>query len=126
MKILKQEYHIMSPLSKVWEALVDPQIIDKWGGGPAKMAEKESFEFTLWGGDIKGKNTKVNKEKLLRQDWMSGTWDKYSQVEFKLTHKDGCTTVFLTHTGIPEDEFKDIKDGWDRYYMGEIKKLLEE
>lgn len=125
MKSLKLEYYIKAPISDVWNALVDPGIIDKWGGGPAKMSPEEGFEFSLWGGDIKGKNSKVIKEKLLKQDWMSGEWDKYSQVEFRLTNKNGETTVYLTQTGIPDDEFEDIKDGWNRYYMGEIKKLLE-
>ena len=124
-KLLSLEYHITSPLSEVWKALTDPKVIDKWGGGPAKMNDKEGTKFSLWGGDIHGKNTKVIPEKLLAQDWMSGKWDEYSLLEFKLTHKDGCTTVRLTQIGIPDDEFEDIKEGWDKFYMGEIKKLLE-
>jgi len=125
MKALKQEYHIMAPIEKVWDALVNPKTIDKWGGGPTKMSEKEGFEFSFWGGDITGINTKVIPMKLLEQDWMSGKWNKFSKLSFKLTHKDGCTTVYLTQTGIPDDEFDDIADGWDTYYLGEIKKLLE-
>lgn len=89
------------------------------------MKATESSEFSFWGGDIHGKNTKVIKEKELSQEWMSGTWDKYSNVDFKLTEKNGETTVKLTQSGIPDNEFKDIADGWDRYYLGEIKKLLE-
>lgn len=115
----------MAPLSEVWKALTDPKVIDKWGGGPAKMSDKEGFNFSLWGGDIHGTNTKVIKEKLLLQDWFGGDWDKPSKLQFKLTHKDGCTTLYLTQTEIPPQEFEDIKDGWDRYYVGEIKKLLE-
>lgn len=125
MKSLKQEYKIKAPIANVWQALVDPKVIDKWGGGPAKMSEKEGFEISLWGGDIHGKNTKVIKEKLLAQDWMSGNWDEYSKLEFKLSEKDGVTTVVLTQTGIPDSEFDDISDGWKTYYLGEIKKLLE-
>lgn len=124
-KSLKQEYHIIAPLKDVWNALTDPRIIDKWGGGPAKMKPEVGFEFSLWGGDIHGKNTKVITEKLLAQDWMGGKWDKYSKLEFKLTHKDGCTTVHLTQLGIPAEEFDDIAEGWKIYYLGEIKKLLE-
>lgn len=125
MKSLKQEYQIRAPIAKAWEALVNPKIIDEWGGGPAKMSGEEGFEFSLWGGDIHGKNTKVIKEKLLAQDWMSGNWNKYSKLEFKLTEKDGVTTVVLTQKGIPDAEFDDIADGWKTYYLGEIKKLLE-
>lgn len=125
MKVLRQTYKIKAPLSKVWEAFVDPKIIEKWGGGPAKMNEKEGFEFSLWGGDINGKNTKVVKEKILKQDWNGGHWEKPSELEFKLSEKDGVTTVDLTQSGIPEAEFDHIADGWKRYYLGEIKNLLE-
>ena len=124
-KILKQEYNIKAPLSKVWDALIDPKIIDKWGGGPAKMSDKVGFEFSLWGGDIHGKNTKVIPEKLLAQDWMGGDWEDYSKLEFKLSFSSGVTTVELTQTGIPDSEFDDIADGWQRYYLGKIKEFLE-
>lgn len=36
MKAIRQIYEIHAPIEKVWEALVDPRIIAKWGGGPAK------------------------------------------------------------------------------------------
>jgi len=37
MKIIKQKYTIKAPVARVWQAFVDPKIIDSWGGGPAKM-----------------------------------------------------------------------------------------
>jgi activator of HSP90 ATPase len=124
-KKLKQEYEIAAPLSSVWKALTDTKVINKWGGGPAKMKPEVGFKFSFWGGDITGSNTKVISMKQLNQDWMAGKWDEFSKVVFKLSNKAGVTTVVLTQTGIPFKEFKDIADGWDRYYFGEIKKLLE-
>lgn len=125
MKSLKQTYLIDAPVEKVWQALVDPKIIDDWGGGIAKMDDKEGTKFSLWGGDIHGINTKVIKEKLLEQDWMAGEWENYSKVIFKLTSKNGQTKVELTHEGIPDMEFGEIDDGWKKFYLGTIKELLE-
>lgn len=124
-KSLKQTYTIKSPISKVWQALTDPKIIDAWGGGPAKMQAKIGFKFSLWGGDITGTNTKVVPEKLLVQDWMSGKWDEFSKLEFRLSEKSGITTVILTQSNIPDSELADISEGWKVYYLGKIKKLLE-
>jgi len=46
MKTIKKECHIMAPLNAVWDALVNPKTIDKWGGGPVKMSErKEKFSL---------------------------------------------------------------------------------
>lgn len=56
MKTIKQTYLIKASLQDVWQALIDPVIIAKWGGGPAQMNDKVGTEFTLWGGEIYGKN----------------------------------------------------------------------
>ena len=125
MKTIRQEYQISAPAEKVWEALVDPKMIEKWGGGPAKMRAEAGFEFSLWGGDIHGKNIEVVKSKKLVQEWYSGDWEKPSRAAFVLTAKDGGTVVFLTHENVPDEEAKDIADGWNHYYLGKIKELLE-
>ena len=125
MKSLKQEYKIESSLESVWDALVNPRTIVKWGGGPAKMDNKKGFKFSLWGGDIHGENIRVVQNKILEQKWMAGKWDNYSQVKFELSFKNGVTKIVLTHKDIPDEEFIEIKEGWQLYYVGEVKKLLE-
>lgn len=55
MKTIKQTYLINASRQDVWQALIDPVIIDKWGGGPARMNDRVGTEFSLWGGDIYGK-----------------------------------------------------------------------
>lgn len=129
MKTIKQTYLINAPAEKVWQALVDPKIIDDWGGGEAKMSEDVGFEFSLWGGDIHGKNIEVVNPptggKKLMQDWMAGKWDNYSNVTFTLSEKDGKTKVELLHENIPDNEADEIEVGWGRYYLGPLKELLE-
>lgn len=80
---IRQIYKIHAPISKVWQALVDPRIIEKWGGGPAIMSNKEGFNFSLWGGEIHGTNTKIKPEATLEQDWYSEkNWTKPSKPYF--------------------------------------------
>jgi activator of HSP90 ATPase len=125
MKKIEQTYHIDAPIEKVWDCFVDPKLIEEWGGGPAKMTDKEGGDFSLWGGDIHGTNTKIEKEKTIVQDWYGGKWDKPSHVTFTF-HKDGDKTVVdLTHTDFPEDEEESLADGWKDYYLGAIKRHLE-
>ncbi|MGA2910783.1 MAG: SRPBCC domain-containing protein [Candidatus Microgenomates bacterium] len=123
--MIKQEYLINAPIEEVWEALTEPKIIDMWGGGPAKMKAEENYEFSLWGGDIHGKNIKVAKGKTLKQEWYSGKWQKPSIATFNLSEKGEKTKVELIHNDVPENETKDISDGWKDYYMGPLKRLLE-
>jgi len=90
------------------------------------MSTKEGSEFSLWGGDIYGTNTKVVENKLLEQDWFSGhKWQRPSKVSFGLSQKDGVTEIKLVQTDIPDDEADDIDQGWKDYYLGPLKELLE-
>lgn len=125
MKTIKQTYHIKSPIKEVWRALVDPKYIDDWGAGPCEMSDKVGFEFSLWGGEIYGKNIEVVKGKLLIQEWFGGKWDKPSIATFVLSSKDGQTTIDFTNTDIPDAEFSDIEQGWKDYYLGPLKDYLE-
>jgi len=125
MKIIKQEYLIKAPIEAVWQALIDPKIISKWGGGPVKMNDKVGEKFELWGGDIYGTNTKVIKNKKLEQDWYSDNWEKPSQVVFSLTRNNKGTKLELIHKNVPEKDLSDISDGWKTYYLGPLKELLE-
>ena len=121
-----QIYKIEAAPSQVWKALTDPKEINEWGGGPAIMSAEEGAEFSLWDGDIYGKNIKVEKEKLLVQEWYGNKeWQKPSIVEFKISSESNITTIKLSHNGIPDDEVADFAAGWQDYYMGAIKVYLE-
>lgn len=125
MKTIKQTYRIEAPIEGVWEALVNPSEIDAWGGGPAVMDDKAETEFSLWNGDIHGKNIEVKQYELLKQEWFSGDWPVPSIVTFVLKPDGNGTKIELTHENIPDKEAKEIDEGWKKYYLGEIKNLLE-
>ncbi len=134
MKTIKQVYHINAPVETVWQALVDPKVIDSWDGGPAKMSPKAGASFSLWGGDIHGKNLEAVENKKLVQEWYSGDWSKPSKATFTLKEEEAHpkvravqakTRVELLHEDVPDAEEKDIAEGWNIYYLGEIKRLLE-
>ncbi len=125
MKSLTKTCLINAPIEKVWEALVDPKVIDDWGGGPAEMSDKTGAEFSLWGGDIFGKNLTVIPNQELTQEWYGGEWKEPSLASFKLKQINGQTELTLFHERIPDEEARDIDEGWDLYYLGAIKNLLE-
>lgn len=125
MKTITQTYIINAPIEKVWDALVNPQTIDQWGGGPAIMDDQVGTKFSLWGGDIFGTNTKVEPFKTLEQDWYGGKWEKASKVIITLSEDNGCTKVDLIHQDYPENSKDDFADGWKTYYFGPLKDLVE-
>ncbi|MFZ0442172.1 MAG: SRPBCC domain-containing protein [Methanobacterium sp.] len=122
---IRKVYKISSSIDQVWQALVDPAVINKWGGGPSKMNSEVGTEFELWGGDIYGKNIEVDAKSKLVQEWFGGDWAKPSILIFTLK-KDGESTILkLEQSDVPDEEFEDIDKGWDEYYLGPMKKMLE-
>lgn len=132
MKSLTKTYLINAPVLKVWDALVNPATIEEWGGGPAVMNSEPGFEFSLWDGQIFGKNLEVKPNEELTQEWFGGEWKEPSLVSFKLksinepfgSAQGKQTELTLFQERIPDEEYKDIDEGWDLYYLGAIKTLL--
>lgn len=125
MSEIKRTYEITAPIEKVWWALTTAKGGEAWGAGPVKFDLQEGGEFSYWGGDIHGVNTKVITNKLLEQDWYGHDHpeEKYRAV-FELEPRGNGTLVHLTYSGNIYDEQRDIQD-WDEYYFQPIKKLLE-
>jgi uncharacterized protein YndB with AHSA1/START domain len=126
MTTIDQTYRIKAPIEKVWWALSTADGAEGWGAGPAIMNPIDGGEFSYWGGDIHGTNTKVIPMMLLAQDWY-GHDDptKLYKVRLEFTSPDTQTTdVRLMHSGEHDDIKKDIAD-WQDYYFDPIKKLVE-
>ena len=126
MKSFTKRYTIRAPAEKVWGALVDPVLIERWGAGPGVvMSEEPGTFFRLWGGDIHGKNIEVERWSKLVQEWYGGDWERPSIVTFLLSEKGGVTEVELIHGNLPDDEAASVNKGWDDYYMLPLKELAE-
>ena len=126
MRNIEQTYEIAAPISTVWRCLVDPGLIEEWGGGPAEMSDEIGADFRLWDGDIWGENIAVEAPNLLKQEWYGGDWERPSIVTITLEEQDGGTLLTLHQTGVPEEEIPDIEGGWQIYYLGPLKEMAED
>jgi activator of HSP90 ATPase len=127
MKKITQSYAIKAPVKQVWQAFFDPDMIERWGGGPAVISQTENTDFSLWGGEIHGRNLKIIKYKTLVQDWFDGNkWAHPSKVTFTFKPAGRQTIVELLHENIPDKSVEDIAEGWKKFYLGPIKDMLEQ
>ena len=125
MTVINKEYLIPASLEKVWDSLVNPITIEKWTQDKAEMSEKPKAKFSLWSGEIHGKNLKIVKNKTLVQEWYGGDWEKPSKVTFSFSKKGTSTLVKLKHEDVPIEEVKEFDKGWDTFYFNPIKDMLE-
>lgn len=100
--------------------------MNAWGAGPAKMSGRKGAEFSLWGGDIYGKNLHLVREKKLVQEWIAKGWKAPSTLTISLTLEKMGTLVRLVQENVPDDEYEEYRDGWGDSYFGPMKRFLEE
>jgi len=123
---IKFYQYIEATPEEIFLALTNPFTIELWSDSPAKMDANEGTEFELWDGDICGKNIKVVPVKELVQEWYFDDLPEPSIVTIKLHTKGTGTSVELKHTNIPDEAYENIKEGWEEYYIGAIKRFFEE
>ena len=126
MSQIEKNYHISASPERVWQALVDPFEIGQWSEAPARISAERGAHFSLWDGEIVGKNTEVEPGRRLAQEWREKSWQRPSTVTFELRPERGGTKLSFTQDSVPLDRLEQIDLGWDEYYLGAIKKYLEQ
>ena len=116
---------IIAEPEEVFAALTNPFQIGLWSGYPADMKAEAGYVFSLWEGYITGVNLEVVPDRLLVQEWFFGERAEQSVVRISLKKEKDRTVVELTHTHIPEEVYEEITEGWQDYYLGSIKLMLE-
>jgi activator of HSP90 ATPase len=126
MKDFKRYYKVAAPTDDIYLALTNPITIKLWSGEEAEMSTEPGSEFSLWEGSISGKNLEFIPGKKIVQQWYFGEEGPESIVTIIL-HPDGAdTSVELKHTNIPDDDFKEITEGWNEMYFGALSEFYEE
>ena len=126
MKDFKQYFIIPATLEEVYMSLTNPFTIELWTGYPAVMNDKPNTEFSLWEGDITGKNIEFELNKKIVQEWYFGNQTQQSLVTIKLFENKKGTQIELIHTNIPDEDYDNIIEGWKEFYFGAIKTFFEE
>jgi activator of HSP90 ATPase len=124
MPTIEKSYLINASPEDVFEALVNPDLIQNWSGDEAKMEAVVGAEFSLWSGQMFGKNLVVERNKKLVQQWCYEQWSEPSQVTITIKPKGKISIVTLLHENVPEKSLTSISDGWDSYYFGAIEEML--
>lgn len=125
MKDFKAYYIIPAEPELVWNALTREATIMLWTGARADLKPEVGYEFSMWDDDIVGKILEIDPGKKLVQEWYFGE-DSESIVTLILhDHKKG-TSIEVRHSGIPEEHFENITEGWEEVYMGSLQDFFGE
>jgi activator of HSP90 ATPase len=120
MKTFKKTFKINAEPSDVYSAITNPYTIELWSGYPAQMSTEPGSDFSLWEGDITGRNIEFVQYKKVVQEWYFGDQPEKSIVTITITSDRENSEVTVEHTNIPDEEFINIAEGWREYYIGAI------
>jgi activator of HSP90 ATPase len=125
MKNIKQMHHISASTEEVYRALTTPFTIELWSGYPAKMSTETGSEFSLFHGDIVGKNLEFRENELIKQHWYFEGEGKESIVTISLKPEKNNTVVELSHLNVPDEVYEEMLTGWKKYYFGSLKHFFK-
>lgn len=137
---------INAPVSKVWDALVNPEITKIYMFGCETVSDWKVGSTLLWKAQhegqeiifVKGFILEIKPNQLLKYSVIDpfasypDTPENHLNVTYQLNFKNGITTLTVTQDGFEnaadgEKRFKDVSnngDGWNPILV-EIKKLVE-
>jgi uncharacterized protein YndB with AHSA1/START domain len=125
MKQIRRSFVIKADKNEVFNALTNPLAIELWTGYPAVMDSKPGTEFSLWEGDITGKNLEIIPGEKIVQEWFFEDPENPSIVTIELEDENKGTRIKLLHTNVPDEAYGNIDYGWKEYFFGAMKKYLE-
>jgi len=126
-KNIKQTVTFKTTPHEIYEALMDSRKHSKFTEGKASISKKVGGKFSISDGYIEGTNLELVPDEKIVQSWRASDWSEghYSKVTFKLSKVEKGTRLDFTQTGVPEDQYEDISQGWKDYYWGPMKEFLE-
>ncbi len=126
MKDFKKYVTLHAAPEDVYNALVNPVMIEIWTGEPAVMSEEPGSAFSMWDGSITGRNLEFEKNRRIVQEWDFEGEETPSVVTLLLHPSGKNTSLEIRHTHIPDDSYENISEGWQEDYLGGLKQLFEE
>ena len=123
---LHQEIELNAPPARVYEVLLSAKDFIAFSGMAAHVEPVAGRAFSLFGGQITGRNIELVPAQRIVQAWRSSSWDPgvYSVARFALTPHATGTSLVLDHTGFPPGTRDHLDAGWHSHYWEPLKKLF--
>ncbi len=113
----------------VYEALMDSDKHSRFTGAEAVISREVGGSFTAYDGALSGVILELVPDAKIVQTWRGSDdgWvpGHYSTATFRLEAVDGGTRLTFVQTGVPEDSYDQIVQGWQTFYWPKMKEMLE-
>jgi activator of HSP90 ATPase len=124
---LHQEVDLKAAPQRIYQTLLSSKDFAAFTGAPAEIDPKPGGAFSLFGGQVVGRNIELVPNQRIVQAWRvvadfpDGV---YTMVKFELKPRDSQTSVILDQTGFAEGDFDHLSTGWHSHYWEPLKVFL--
>ncbi|TKA65556.1 hypothetical protein B0A55_08697 [Friedmanniomyces simplex] len=124
---LSDQQEFRTTAEQLFETFTDPQRIAAFTRAPPKVFEgaKEGARFEIFGGNVSGSFTKLQKPTYIEQKWRLAQWPQghFStlKIKFEQNDVDAVTIMRVDWEGVPIGQEEPTKRNWDEYYVRSIK-----
>jgi activator of HSP90 ATPase len=125
MKNFRKYFYIPAEPELVYQALTNEATIQLWTGEEATMSKVPGSEFSLWSGNIVGKNLEFEEGVKIVQQWYFEGQQEESIVTIKLHSEKRGTSMEIRQINIPDEAYDDIVEGWHNTYIAELLDFYE-
>lgn len=128
-KTIEQSVTFNASPHDVYEALMDSDKHSRFTGAKASISREVGGEFSAYAGALSGIILELVPDAKIVQTWRGSDegWipGYYSTASFSLEAIDEGTRLTLVQTGVPEQSFDQLSQGWQTYYWPKMKQMLE-
>ncbi len=126
-KTIRQSVIINASPHDLYEAILDPKIHSEFTNSKATNTRAVGGKFTAYDGYISGTNLVLEKDKKIVQKWTSTDFPKghFTEVKFEFRKEGKGTKIIFTQTNVPEENYKEISQGWIEFYWNPLKEMFE-
>ena len=128
-KTIEQTVTFNASTHDVYEALLDSDKHSRFTGAKATISRDVGGSFTAYDGYISGTNLELIPDTKIVQSWRGNDdgWPPghHSTATFTLDNVDTGTRLTFVQSGVPEEAFDGINQGWQEHYWSKMKIFLE-
>jgi activator of HSP90 ATPase len=126
-KIIQQTVTFSAPPEKLFDMYMNQKLHATITGQPVTISRTAGTRFRAFGGMIVGKMLHVVPRRLIIQSWRSKEWkpedlDSTLIISFWSDQEGG--RIELTHVNVPEYDYNDVNEGWEKFYWKPWREYL--
>jgi activator of HSP90 ATPase len=127
-RTIRQSVTFKASAHAVYETLIDSKKHAALTGSAVSISRRVGDKFKVYDGDIEGVNLELIPDQKIVQTWRYSDWPKghYSRATFGFEAVKGGTRLTFRQSGVPEEFYEDIRQGWRDFYWAPMKEILEQ